>query len=142
MASGYQGAVGQFGEAFVDQAMALVFPFRPRVGKIDVQGGDGMEWEQVFEEVGRFDPDAAQVRRAGAPGLAVHFSNATQETFDADEIMSGLLSGPGHQERAVTAAQLHLERLHIWEKVGEIEPLENRRQVVDQARRAYRREVL
>jgi hypothetical protein len=98
-------------KAVIDEPMAAMFPFRPRIGEVDVQGFDGVRRKQVFEEVGGFNSHAAQVGQFRAARFALHFTDAAQQTLDADEIVFGPAFCEIDQECAVTTAEFHFQRL-------------------------------
>ena len=63
----------------------LVVPFlRPGVGEVDVDELGRVRRQQVFEEIGGFDPHAAQVRQAGAPTLAIQFPDPGSSWLPAE----------------------------------------------------------
>ena len=65
----------------------MVFFLRPRIGEIDVQHRHRMRREQIFQEIGRFDTHAAQIRQSGATALAIQLAQSAQQAFDANEIL-------------------------------------------------------
>jgi len=96
-----------------------------------------MERQQALEEIGGFYPNAAQVGQARSPAFSIRLANPAQQSFDADEIMRGILPRVFDQERAIAAAQFDFERLLGGEQSGEIDPFQDGRQFVNQTRRLY-----
>ena len=102
-----------------------MLPLRPRVGKVNVQRCRRSRRQKVFEEIGGLNAKAAQVHQTGGTPLAVQLPDAAEQSLNADEVTPGVAPGIFHQERAVTAAQLHFERLDYGKELCHINPIDD-----------------
>ena len=131
--AGGESLPGEGGKALVHQPVPPMPALGPGVGEIKVQGGGGVGWQQVFEEIAGFEADAAQVGQARLPTFAVELPNSSQEPFHTDQIAFGVPAGVLDQEGAIPAAQLNFEGLNARKQLREINPLEDGPQLVDEA---------
>lgn len=121
--------MGKLGKMFTDEPMAAMFFLWPWVWKINVQGRGAVRWQQIFQKIGRFNADTAQIRQPVAPALFVKFLDASEQALDADEIFPGVLPRIFDKERRITTAKFHFERLRLREKPCWIDGFQDCRQV-------------
>lgn len=88
---------------------------------------------QVFEKIGAFEPDTAQIGQARVPPFAVKLPDSSQKPFHADEIPLGMPPGVFNKEGAVPAAQLDFQGLGVWKQPGRVNPFEDGLQFINQA---------
>ena len=88
--------------------------------------------QEVLQKIRRLDANAAQIRQPGAATFAVQFLDATEETFDTDEIHCRVPAGVFNEERAVAAAEFDFQRLRLLKKFRQDEPLDNGTQLDNQ----------
>lgn len=131
--AGCESLPGQGGEPVIDQSVSPMAALRPGVGEIKVQGGGGVGWQQVFEEIAGFEADAAQVGQARLPPLAVELPNSSQEPFHTDTIAFGVAAGVLDKEGAIPTAQLDFQGLDAGKQLRQINPFEDGPQFVDEA---------
>src|SRR5690606_35150356 len=123
-AAGLQRAPGDPDEVFVDQAVLVVPPLRPRIREVDMEGAHAARGKEVFDAVGGLDAEAPHVEQASALGLAVELAYAPEQPFDPEEVAVRVPRSPLDQERTVAAPELDLERRGPPEGGREVERLE------------------
>src|SRR5581483_2575824 len=92
----------------------------------------------IFDQVGGFDAQAADIREASAAGFAVELAQAAEEPFDTEEIVIGMQAGVIDEERAVAAAEFHFERGGRGKELREVEAIDDRSQFVNERGRGGR----
>src|SRR6185369_12205427 len=105
---------------------------RPRIGKINMQGGHRCRRQQVTQKIGRLDPDPSQIGQLRSATFFIKLGDTTQETFDADKIFPRMTPRVLDQERSVAAAQFHLERLRFRKQFRQRERLNDGMQLDDE----------
>ena len=103
-AIGKENAPDKFGEVFVDEPVAAVFVFRPRVGEINVYGIKGVIGQEVLEEIPRFKTEEVEIGEFSASAFFIEFAYAAEQTLDADEIFFRMSRGPFQKKPAITTA--------------------------------------
>src|SRR5436305_1365454 len=83
---GSEGPKCELREPLVDEPVAAMFSLWPGIGKVDVQGFHRVQGKQMFDEIRRFDSDAAQICQLRAARFALHFANAAEQALDANEV--------------------------------------------------------
>src|SRR5882724_9121618 len=102
-----------------------MFALRPGVRKINVQGGGGLWWQKIFQEIRRLDADTHEIRQSSATPFAVQLADASAEALHANEITLGMRFGVVHQERGIAAAEFHFQGLNRWEIFRDVKWLKN-----------------
>lgn len=101
-------------------------PFRPRIGKQHVKRGDRPRREQIRDRVRDIDQQHACVLKVALRDFTACRTNAPDETFDPEKIVSGGLLCESSEVRAVAAANVDLERRLSREQFAQVK----RREVV------------
>ena len=117
----------------IDEPVPPMASFGPRVREIKVQGGGRVVRDQVFEEIGAFEADPAQVGQTRLPPFAVKLSDSSQKPLHADEIPLGMPPGVFDKEGTIPAAQLDFQGLGARKQPGRVNPFEDGPQFIDQA---------
>src|SRR5205823_86094 len=117
---GHQRLPGEPRKTLVNQAMAAMLPFWPRIWKINMECACNIGRQQIFEKIRGLDAYAAQVFQGTSSSLTIQFPNSAQQTLHADKIAVEVLAGVVNKERAIATAQLHLQRLRFGKDVCQI----------------------
>jgi len=86
----------------------LMSPFWPRVGEQKMKNLHRLFGQQITDGVGSFHPNHTHV--VDPRGLATGAANATEQTLDAEEILSRHSLGQSREERPIAAAKIDVER--------------------------------
>jgi len=124
-AAGLQGACGETGEAVVDEAAFPVPALGPWIREIDMDRREGSGRDHPFEHIGRFEAQYAEITQAEAASLAINLAEATEQTFDSDEVVFRILGGVAQQEGSVTGPEFEFDGGAGSEEGGKIEALED-----------------
>ena len=107
-----------------DDPPLLLLLSRPGIGEVNVVDGDRRGRNQKVHRVTRLDPQRPHVGQSQPLRFAVHFARPTQKPFDAEKVALGILEREPHEERAVAAAQVDLDRVRVAEQCIPIQGLE------------------
>ena len=107
-------------------------PFRPGIGKIEVDGLDRPARKQVLDKIGGFDPEQAEVFQGASQPFAVDLSQASQQPFNPDKIYGRIGSRVGRQKASVPGPEFDFKRLGFGEEVGEVKRSEPGRRLKHQ----------
>jgi hypothetical protein len=86
---------------------------------------EGSGRDHPFEHIGGFEAQHAEIAQAQAASLAINLAEATEQTFDSDEVVFRILGGVAQQEGSVTGPEFELDGGAGSEEGGEIKALED-----------------
>ena len=97
---------------------------RPGIGKEEIHGGHGFGRDEVFNSIGDFDSQQAQVCQVLAVRLLVCSSDANKLAVDADKVDFWMLAGSCNHEATLATSQIHFERVcGMFEKFAQFQSL-------------------
>jgi len=110
-AAGNQRARHDFRERIIDETIAPMLSFRPRIGEVDMDRAHRRLRNHVFQKVARFDAQQAHVQQTRAAHFAFDFPQATEQALHTEKVPTRMLRGPRHQKRTIPGAELDLQGL-------------------------------
>jgi hypothetical protein len=119
VAAGHEKFFEKRDEFRLDKPTFAVPAFPPRVGKGNVDGGEGLGRE-AFEEFPRVVANETGVGQAVPSDASGSESRISPGPVDADEIHAGSKAGLIEDEEASTTAEIELNGLVVAEQVGQV----------------------